>query len=187
MASDRYDDEYDDRPRRRPGGGGMARARDMVSGPAIGLIVVGVLSILVALMNVGYLASGMMDAQFEAQKKQMDADPNLDPKAKATAKEFMENYARIVKVVTPVSIGLAFLSGIVIIVAGMKMKGLSGRGLAMTGSVMAMIPCVSGCCLVGIPIGIWAIITLGKPEVKAAFAAASGARDTLADDRDDRD
>jgi hypothetical protein len=48
-----------------------------------------------------------------------------------------------------------------------------------------MIPCVSGCCFLGIPIGIWAIITLGNPDVKVAFAerrrAASGFDDGLTD------
>ncbi len=33
----------------------------------------------------------------------------------------------------------------------------------------AMIPCVSPCCLLGLPLGIWALIVLVKPEVKAAF------------------
>jgi hypothetical protein len=28
---------------------------------------------------------------------------------------------------------------------------------------------VSPCCFIGLPIGIWALIVLAKPEVKAAF------------------
>jgi hypothetical protein len=34
-----------------------------------------------------------------------------------------------------------------------------------------MIPCISPCCLLGLPIGIWALVVLLKPEVKAAFTA----------------
>ena len=36
-------------------------------------------------------------------------------------------------------------------------------------SILAMIPCLSPCCLIGLPIGIWALVILMKPEVKAAF------------------
>jgi hypothetical protein len=39
----------------------------------------------------------------------------------------------------------------------------------MTASVIAMIPCISPCCIVGLPIGIWAMVVLSKPEVKSAF------------------
>ena len=46
--------------------------------------------------------------------------------------------------------------------------------LAYTGAILSMIPCVSGCCLLGLPFGIWAVMTLNKPEVKAGFAAAAG-------------
>jgi hypothetical protein len=31
-----------------------------------------------------------------------------------------------------------------------------------------MLPC-SICCLVGLPIGIWAVVVLSKPEVKGTF------------------
>jgi hypothetical protein len=49
------------------------------------------------------------------------------------------------------------------------MKKLESYGLAMAASIIAMIPCVSPCCLLGLPIGIWALVVLMKPEVKSAF------------------
>jgi hypothetical protein len=57
----------------------------------------------------------------------------------------------------------------VILLGGMKMKKLESYGLAMTTSIIAMIPCLSPCCLIGLPIGIWALVVLSKPEVKSAF------------------
>ena len=51
----------------------------------------------------------------------------------------------------------------------LKMKKLESHGLAMAASIVAMIPCFSPCCLVGLPIGIWAVVVLSKPEVKDAF------------------
>ena len=41
----------------------------------------------------------------------------------------------------------------------------------MVAAVVALLPCVSPCCLVGLPIGIWALTTMNKPEVKDAFRA----------------
>ena len=60
------------------------------------------------------------------------------------------------------------LSGLIFFGA-MKMKKLESYGLAMTASIIAMIPCFSPCCLIGLPIGIWALVVLSKPEVKSAF------------------
>ncbi len=56
-----------------------------------------------------------------------------------------------------------------IIYAALKMKDLSQWGLAMAASILAMIPCISPCCIIGLPIGIWCLVVLTKPEVKAAF------------------
>ena len=56
------------------------------------------------------------------------------------------------------------LSGLIL--GGLKMKNLESYGLAMTVSIIAMIPCFSPCCLLDLPIGIWAPVVLSKPEVE---------------------
>ena len=56
-----------------------------------------------------------------------------------------------------------------ILFGALKMKRLENHGLAMATSVVAAVPCISPCCLIGLPIGIWAIVVLLKPEVKSAF------------------
>lgn len=55
-----------------------------------------------------------------------------------------------------------------LIYCAMKMKEGSSYALAITGAVLSMIPC-NCCCAVGIPVGIWALLVLNKPEVKEAF------------------
>jgi hypothetical protein len=60
------------------------------------------------------------------------------------------------------------VSGLILF-GGLKMQKLENYGLAMAASIVAMIPCISPCCLVGLPIGIWAVVVLSKPEVKNAF------------------
>jgi len=64
-----------------------------------------------------------------------------------------------------VAVGVA----VFIIYAALKMRELSQWGLALAASVLAMIPCISPCCLIGLPVGIWSLIVLTKPEIKAAF------------------
>lgn len=59
--------------------------------------------------------------------------------------------------------------GVVIFLGAMKMKNLTGYGFAMTAAILAMIPCVSPCCCLGLPAGIWAIIVLVDANTKASF------------------
>jgi hypothetical protein len=45
-------------------------------------------------------------------------------------------------------------------------------GFAVTASILAMVPCVGTstcCCLIGLPIGLWALIALTQPDVRATF------------------
>lgn len=64
----------------------------------------------------------------------------------------------------------SLLVSIVILWGGISMKKLRSYALAMSASILAMIPCFSPCCLVGIPIGIWALVVLSDPSVRAAFS-----------------
>jgi hypothetical protein len=50
------------------------------------------------------------------------------------------------------------------------MQKLSNHGLAMAAAIVAMIPCFSPCCLLGLPFGIWALVMLNKPEVRSQFS-----------------
>ena len=59
--------------------------------------------------------------------------------------------------------------GGLIIYGAMKMMRLENYGLAMAASIIAMVPCLSPCCCLGIPVGIWSIVVLTNAEVKAAF------------------
>lgn len=56
----------------------------------------------------------------------------------------------------------------VIALAAYKMQRLQLHGLAVTASVLAMLPCHPGF-IIGLPIGLWSLMVLSRPEVKAAF------------------
>lgn len=55
------------------------------------------------------------------------------------------------------------------LVGAVKMMRLQNWGLAMTSAILIMLPCAGCCCLLGLPVGIWALVTLNKPEIKSAF------------------
>jgi hypothetical protein len=140
-----------------PSGSMDPRIKGMVSGPSIGLMITGGLSILVGLYN---LAQGALGAAVPAPPElQQDAD----------AMKIFE-IIRSLTGVTAIVFGLiqAAVGGLIIF-GGIKMQSLESYGLAMTSSILSMIPCLSGCCLVGLPLGIWSIVVLSKPEVKSAF------------------
>ncbi len=170
---DRYEDEpYDDRdedrrrPRRR--GSSLDEIKARVKSPAIGLLVTGIVSLLFSLMGIVNVFT--MDRQLADVEQQWDNDPNLTPQQKQDMKKMLNQYKGIIKTVVPVTVGLGIFTSLITIFGSIKMMNLSGRGMAMTGSVLSMLPVFSGCCCLGLPFGIWALMTLSKPEVKAAFA-----------------
>jgi hypothetical protein len=57
-----------------------------------------------------------------------------------------------------------------ILIGGIKMKQLQGYGLAMAGCILAMLPCGNCLCCIGLPLGIWGLVVLNRPEVKDAFS-----------------
>lgn len=66
------------------------------------------------------------------------------------------------------SVVALIMAGVVFFGAS-KMMRLESYGLAMAVSIIAMIPCISPCCLLGLPIGIWSLVVLLDKDVKAAF------------------
>ena len=61
------------------------------------------------------------------------------------------------------------LAGFVVFGGGLNLMKLDAYGLVRTGSITAMVPCVSLCLILGIPIGVWALVTSSSPDVRAAF------------------
>ena len=61
------------------------------------------------------------------------------------------------------------LAGLVTFTGGLNLFRLDSYGLARTGSITAMVPCISLCLILGLPVGVWALVTAGSPDVRAAF------------------
>jgi len=65
--------------------------------------------------------------------------------------------------------GIRIILSIVVLLGAIKMKALENYGFAMTTSILALIPCIGPCCLLGLPFGIWALVVLSDPAVKSSF------------------
>jgi hypothetical protein len=134
----------------------MATGNDPVLGkvkpPAIGLIVTAALTLLT-------LGWGMIDTYFLGGGGQ-PAPPDLGDNLQQ-AQEASKN---------PIFGIIALLVNAFIIFASVKMMKLESWGMALTASILAMIPCFTCfCCVLGVPSGIWSIVVLVDPQVKAAF------------------
>lgn len=123
---------------------------EQVNGPAIGLMVVAGLG---ALLQIASLILNLAGASFFASRRMpQEAWANMFSGA-----------------IGVVSSGIGIVVSGVILFGAIKMRKLENYGLAMAASIIAMVPCFSPCCALGLPIGIWAVVVLSKPEVKSAF------------------
>lgn len=142
-----------------------SNASGKVNAPAIGLIIAGAINVLATLLGVvNNLRAMMGGVAADLQPQQADAlqDAGFDP---AQLMQMMQGFGAVGLVLNVIQL----LAAGVIIMGALKMKNLESFGLAMTAAILAMIPCISSCCLVGLPIGIWAIVVLNSADVKAAF------------------
>lgn len=139
-------------------------AADKTNMPGIFLMIVGVLNLLGAfgLLFLGIMAVRIPEAEFARQPTSQTAlQQGWTPgQLKSMGIAFYL-----------ISGGAALIAAIITILAGLKMRALQSYALVLTGSLLALIPCLSpaGCCGLGEGIGIWALIVLMSPEVKAAF------------------
>lgn len=131
--------------------GGPNQAMDAVKGPALGLMITAGIG---AAFQVLGLLMNLLGAGMGAMARGSQGMPNM----------LSGGIGAVFNV-----IGLAI--AVVIFMGAGKMKNLQSYGFAMAATILAMIPCISPCCLIGLPVGIWALVVLMKPEVKGAFQA----------------
>ena len=167
-----HDDRFDERDENQPHSNDeviqIAKARVKV--PAIGLIVTGIIVfVLIPLGVVNYFT--LLPSQFEQAKKDLAKNQGKNPDADKIANDVLDIYEKGLKVALPIMWVVGGVTAALTIIAGMKLKNLQSPGLVKFGSIISMIPCVSGCCVLGLIFGIWSLTTMGQPEVKAGFAA----------------
>src|SRR5205085_4092260 len=118
-------------------GGLYSPAADRVNGPSIGLIIIGALNILGALVGLVF-AFGHFGASILA----------------GSSDDLSKIFAGMTGPINIIMHFAGLIAGVLILFGGIKMKSLQSYGLCMTASIVAMLP-FSCCCIAGLPIGIW--------------------------------
>ena len=125
-------------------------AEDKVKGPAIGLLVVGILAILANIANVIWQLIVFI--------------PVITGGDDIMVYMLSSGWSMILAV-------FGILGGIFVIYASRKLKSLQSPAIVYAGAVVAALPCcVGSCCCIGLPIGIWVIVTMQDEQVKGAFS-----------------
>jgi predicted Ser/Thr protein kinase len=119
----------------------IEHARRQVKGPAIGLLVTGILNWIAAVI-IGVVVSPLMFPMLDAR-----------------------GYQPFVVLLGPM---LLMAISILVLVAALKMKRLQAYRLAVTVSLLGIF--ITPGNVIGLPVGIWALVVLSQREVRASFA-----------------
>jgi hypothetical protein len=147
------------------------RARSRVLIPGIGLLLIGTFCFLGVIYNA--LSAGGVKENVRRQMKEIDQQPNLT----ADQKKQLQGWFKRIEDYLPLINGINGVCSTLIAIGGFQMLTLSGRTFSVVAAAMSMIPIFSGCCCcVGLVIGLWAIIVLNLPDVRAGYAFHAAAQ-----------
>lgn len=137
-----------------PGSPGSRGPEERVRGPAIGLLVTAGLGIVTNLFGLIWYLIGRPLGKLPAE----------------LGDEVAEKLVQLSSMLGIFGSLLGLAISALVAYGAVQMLRLRSFGWSMAASILALIPCTSPCCLVGLPIGIWALVVLRQAEVKAAFA-----------------
>ena len=141
-----------------PVGSGRDAALQSVKAPAIALLITAVLNSILALWKLVELTLMHSNLEFLSGMPQFN-DPQMQ---------------RILHVASgPVGVASAafgLVMSVVILIGALRMHALRSYSLALVASILAIVPCVTPCCVIGLPFGIWALVVLNKTEVRSQFS-----------------
>jgi hypothetical protein len=131
----------------------VPNAHSLVRGPAIALMAVSIFALVCGIVGLGldvFLVLSGAVAQMEAV--------NNGPVSEYTQIAIRSIWGVIL-----------LLAASFVLYGAIQMKGLTKYSVARSAAIVALIPLLGPCCILGIPFGIWALVTLGRPEVRSAF------------------
>ena len=133
-------------------------AQQMVNGPAIFMMVLAIIGIGTDIFSLGMnlLGSGMGAAAGSSSGGMSD-------------QETMELIVNFIASAGGAVVNIV-LHGLILF-GSIKMKNLESYGLAMTAAILSTMCC--NCCVIGMGAGIWSLVVLNNPQVRAAFRAQS--------------
>jgi hypothetical protein len=141
---------------------GREAALRAVQGPAKGLLVTAITGFFVVAIEFVTNVASILHPQA------MVPPPGLDPMQQQWF-DALQGFAGFIGVAGIVQCVIGAIVGVVVLLGASKMQRLESYGLVYAACLLALVPCVSPCCCLGLPLGIWALVVLNKPEVKSYF------------------
>lgn len=126
--------------------GNRDKALSDVKGPAIGILVTSIISMIAVLCNIVFII--------------------VRPHPMSPFGTLNHNFPLWLPVLLDI-FALAIYGFVCI--GSLKMMRLQNYQLVFTASILVMLPC-SMCCILGLAFGIWAIVVLNRPDVKSQFS-----------------
>lgn len=135
-------------------------AAERIAAPANALLAVGILNVILHLVVIGLYTFVLIQfLEFKPLHVQnLKPPPGQDP---------TPMYLGCGMVIAASLFGLAM--DVILLIGVRKMRKLDSYLFAVIASIIAMIPCISPCCLLGLPFGIWALLTLNDSSIRMAF------------------
>ena len=130
----------------------------LVKAPSIALLITAVLNSMLALWQVVKLVFLRSNLEFFSGMPQLN-DPQVQ-------KILHLAYGPL----GVLSAGFGLAMSALVLIGALRMHALRSYSLALVASILALVPCVTPCCFIGLPFGIWALVVLNKPEVRSQFS-----------------
>ncbi len=151
----------------------VERARRAVKAPAATLIAAGLISLFSNLFiaGFGYVDRFVTPLTTETQNQRAlvgvtrFGDPRYGPSMIGTVNGSSENATAVMTIFTLMSLSVASAAAVW---AGYGMLRLRGYWLSVAGS-FAIMAGAGFCCMAGIPVGVWSLAILFRPEVASSF------------------
>lgn len=137
-------------------GGGREQALARVKVPAIMLMILAPLGILLFAVDGGFRLLNIINDNVPMNGLDMNA-----PGVKTGF--YIGQYGTLVVEV------LGFFLQIVVLVGAYHMMTLKNRTMAMAANIISCVPCISACCVLGMPFGIWGQVLINDPAIKPFF------------------
>ncbi len=133
-----------------------------VKAPAVALMVTAILNILLGVLSLVKMTISPPNLQQLDSELQQLNNPQFE--------QFMHKLMSLTY--GPLGIASTILGlalSVLILIGASKMRSLRSYEFSMTAAILAMIPCLTPCCFLGLPFGIWAVVALRGPGVKSRF------------------
>jgi hypothetical protein len=156
------------------GSSDVAKAQQLVKAPAIALIVAGVLTFFVNLgMPVAlFIGESIAPNNLESRNRQAYfesarvGNPSYAAAMAGPSERISEDQSMMIGAFTVLCLAVP---SAVAVLAGFSMLRLKSYWVSIAGSCAIMVGGATFCCIGGIPIGVWSLVILFKPDVSSYF------------------